>query len=145
MAADHGEMVLVAVQPGEEDDAGLVEAGRGGEDQARQRHGRVENVVEARLVAARERRERRGGGRRDRVEDAEERVGIALLVAGDQVGEVEVVAAYTCGRRAAGGGASRSPDAASSSEILMPSTFSGCAAMTASAVAMAAATSAEPQ
>src|SRR5260221_9311346 len=37
LAADHGEMALMAVEIGHEDDAGLVEAGRCPEDVARQR------------------------------------------------------------------------------------------------------------
>ena len=63
LAADHDEMVLQAVEIGEEDDAGLVEAGRRLEDVARERHGRRQDGVEARLVAlrpsARQRRPRR--------------------------------------------------------------------------------------
>src|SRR6187399_1680247 len=47
LAADHGEVRLVAVQPGEEDDAGLVEARRRLEDVARKRHRRREDRVEA--------------------------------------------------------------------------------------------------
>ena len=76
LAADHHEVVLVAVQPGHEHDAGLVEARRRREDVARQRHRRREDRVEARAVAGRERGERRGRRRRDRVEDAEQRVGV---------------------------------------------------------------------
>ena len=78
LPADHGEVILVSVQPGEEHDAGLVEARRRREDQPRQRHGRREDVVEAGLVARGEPRQRRRGGRRDRIEDAEQRVGMAL-------------------------------------------------------------------
>ena len=48
LAADHREVVLVAVEPGHEDDAGLVEARRRLEDVARQRHRRREDRVEAR-------------------------------------------------------------------------------------------------
>ena len=47
LAADHREVRLVAVEPGEEDDAGLVEARRRLEDVARQRHGGREDGVEA--------------------------------------------------------------------------------------------------
>src|SRR6185503_2332964 len=43
LAADHDEMLLVAVEIGEEDDAGLVELRRRLEDVARQRHGRLED------------------------------------------------------------------------------------------------------
>ena len=48
--------------------------------------------MEAGLVAFGKPRQRRRRGRRDRVEDAEQRVGMALRVAGDQLGEIEVVA-----------------------------------------------------
>ena len=99
LAADHREVRLVAVQPGEEDDAGLVEARRRLEDVARQRHRRREDRVEARpgrrAASAAERGARR---RRDRVEDAEQRVAVPVVlraadaVAGDQLGVVEVVA-----------------------------------------------------
>ncbi len=47
LAADHHEVILQAVEIGEEDDAGLVEAGRRLEDVARERHGRRQDVVEA--------------------------------------------------------------------------------------------------
>ena len=76
LAADHREVRLVAVQPGQEHDAGLVEARRRREDVARQRHRRREDRVEARAVAGRERRQRGRRRRRDRVEDAEQRVGV---------------------------------------------------------------------
>ncbi len=78
--------------------AGLVEARRRLEDVARERHGRREDRVEARDVAFRERAERGARRRRDRVEDAEQRVAVLLVgraagaVAGDQLGVVEVVA-----------------------------------------------------
>ena len=78
LAADHGEMVLQAVEIGEEHDAGFVEAGRRREDVAAERHGRFEQFEELVLAAAAERRERGRSGRRDGVEDAEQRVGIAL-------------------------------------------------------------------
>ena len=107
LAADHDEVVLVAVEPGQEDDAGLVEARRRLEDVARQRHRRRQDRVEARR--GRRRRARASaarGGRRDRVEDAEQRVAVALRVAGDQLGVVEVVAgvhAHALGQAAAHG------------------------------------------
>ena len=53
LAADHREVRLVAVQPGEEDDAGLVEACRRLEDVARERHRRREDRVEALDLARR--------------------------------------------------------------------------------------------
>src|SRR6202165_3944686 len=39
LAADHDEMVLPAIQPGEKDHAGFVKAGRRAEHVARQAHG----------------------------------------------------------------------------------------------------------
>ena len=92
LAADHDEMVLQAVEVGEEHDAGLVEAGRRLEDVARQRDGGLEQVEELVVAAAAERLEGGRGDRRDGVEDAEQGVGVAVLVAGDQLGVVEVVA-----------------------------------------------------
>ena len=47
LAADHGEMILMAVEIGHEHDAGLVEARRRLEDMARQRHRRRQDGVEA--------------------------------------------------------------------------------------------------
>ena len=92
LAADHDEVVLQAVEIGHEHDAGLVEAGGRLEDVTREGHGRRQDVVEAAPVAGCERRERGRGGRRDGVEDAEQRIAVALLVAGDQLRVVEVVA-----------------------------------------------------
>ena len=92
LPADHGEMILMAVEIGHEHDAGLVEPRRRLEDMARQRHRRPQHVVETGLVAGREPRQRVGRRRRDGIEDAEQRVGKALVVAGDQFGVVEIVA-----------------------------------------------------
>ena len=58
---------------------------------ARQRHRRPQHVVKAGFIAGREPRQRIGRRRRDGVEDAEQRVRKALVVAGDQFGVVEVV------------------------------------------------------
>src|SRR5438067_11613546 len=52
LASDHDEMILMAVEPGQEDDARLVEARRGAEDVPRQRHRRCEDRVEFSAVAA---------------------------------------------------------------------------------------------
>src|SRR3972149_4356134 len=71
LSADHHEMLLMAVQPREEDDARLVEPGRRAEEVPRQGHRGREDLVEALPVAPRQRGERGGGGRRDGVEDAE--------------------------------------------------------------------------
>src|SRR6185503_5756867 len=92
LAADHDEVLLVAVEIGEEDDAGLVELRRRLEDVSRQRHRRLEDFPVSVEVAARMRRERRRGRRRDDVEDAEQRVREALFVAMDEFGVIEVVA-----------------------------------------------------
>ena len=92
LPADHREVRLVAVEPRQEHDARLVEARRRREDVARQRHGGREHRVETRAIAGRERGERRRRGGRDRVEDAEQRVGVARRIAADQRREVEVVA-----------------------------------------------------
>ena len=86
------EVILQAVEVGHEDDASLVEARRRLEDVARQRHGRRQNGIEGFAITGSQRRERGGGRRRDGIEDAEQRVAVALLVAGDQLGVVEVVA-----------------------------------------------------
>ena len=90
--ADHAEVVLVAVEVGEEDDARLVVVGGRREDVARERDRRREHRVVGRAVARVERLQRRRRGGRDRVEDAEQGVAVAVLVAGDQLGVVEVVA-----------------------------------------------------
>ena len=78
LSADHGEMILMAVEIGHEHDAGLVEPRRRLEDVARQRHRRPQHVVEAGLVAGRQPRQRVGRRRRDGIEDAEQRVRKAL-------------------------------------------------------------------
>ncbi len=54
LPADHGEVVLMAVEIGHEHHAGLVEPGRRLEDVARQRHGRPQHVVEFLDVAGRQ-------------------------------------------------------------------------------------------
>jgi hypothetical protein len=92
LPADHREMRLVAIEPRQEHHPRLVEPGRRGEDMARQRHRGREHGVEACAVALRQRRERRGRGRRDGIEDPEQGVGVAGGVAADQFREVEVVA-----------------------------------------------------
>ena len=86
--ADHPEVVLVAGQPGQEDDPGLVGRGRRGEQVAGERDGGGEDRLVGVLVAVVERRQRRGGGGRDRVEDAQQRVAARA----DQSRVVEVVA-----------------------------------------------------
>ena len=82
----------MAVEPGHEDNARLVEFRRGFKDFSRQRHRRGHQRIVAGAVAGRELCERRIGGRRDRVEDAEQRVRMAFSVAGDQLRIVEIIA-----------------------------------------------------
>src|SRR5882762_8392420 len=81
LAADHGEMILMTVEIGHEHDPGLVKPGWRLEDMTRQRHRRPQHVVEAGLVTRRKPRQRVGRGRRDGIEDAEQRMRKALFVA----------------------------------------------------------------
>src|SRR5258708_7807693 len=74
LTADHGEVALVTVEIGHEDDTRFVEPRRRLEDVARQRHGWRQDVVEGVVAPSRELAERGGGGGRDGVEDAEEGV-----------------------------------------------------------------------
>ncbi len=82
----------MSVQPTEEGDARLVVVGGCGEDLAGQGLGRAEDPLVPGGVARVEGLDRRGGRRGDRGERAEQGVGVALLVAGDEVDVVEVVA-----------------------------------------------------
>ena len=84
-------MRLVAVQIGEEHDAGFIRMCWALEDVTRQRHRGRERRVIGGLVAAVERLERRGGRGRDRVEDAEQRVAVTPLVAQNEALVIEVV------------------------------------------------------
>src|SRR3569833_3162477 len=92
LAADHDEMLLMAVEVGEEDDAGLVELRRRFEDMPRQRHGRLEDLPVLIEIAARMGGQCRRRRRREDVEDAEQRVRESLLVAVDELGVIEIVA-----------------------------------------------------
>ncbi len=98
LAADHGEVALVAVEPGHGHHTGFVEARGCCKDVARQRHGRAEDGVEFFHVALREFAEGGTGSRCNRVEDAQQRIALAVepfaaeTVTGDQLGVVEVVA-----------------------------------------------------
>ena len=91
LTADHDEVLLVAVQPGEEHETGLVEASRRGKDVTRERYRRREDIVKTGRVARRQATQGGGGGRGNCVENAEQRVGVACPVAFDQVGVVVVV------------------------------------------------------
>ncbi len=92
LAADHDEVLLVSVEPGDEYDTGLVEARWRAEDMAGQRDGRREDRVEFGAIARPQRGKRRRRDGCDRIEDAEQGVRITQLVAGDQFREVEIVA-----------------------------------------------------
>ncbi len=92
LAADHHEVVLVAVQIGHQHDAGFVEPGRCGEDVARKRHRRREDVVEIAQPCVGQRCQRGARGRCDRIEDAQQGVAMHPAVAGDQLRIIEVVA-----------------------------------------------------
>src|SRR5256886_16881631 len=92
-AADHAEMPLVAVQIGEEHDAGFIRMRWALEDVTRQRHrGRERRVIGGRVPAV-ERLERRGGGRRVRVGKAEQRVPVNPGVTQNEGPGTEVVPA----------------------------------------------------
>jgi hypothetical protein len=92
LPADHGEMILMTVEVSHEHHAGLVEPRGRPEDMPRQRHRRPKHVMETGLVARGEPRQRIGRRRRDRIENAEQRVRETLRVAGDQFCIVEFVA-----------------------------------------------------
>ena len=105
-AADHLERGLVAVQPGQERDTGLVVERRRGEDLPAELLGRAEEREVAVGVAGVQRLDRCRGDRRDRGEGAQQRVGVprscsrssALIApapcrrASDEADVVEVVA-----------------------------------------------------
>ena len=92
LPADHRKMILMAVEISHEHNAGFVVPRRCLEDMARQRHRRSEHIVESGLVAGGKPRQRVGRRGRDGIEDAEQRMGKALAVAGDQFGIIEIVA-----------------------------------------------------
>ncbi len=98
----------MAVEPTHAHHAGLVVARRRAEDVARQRHSRREDFVEGPAIVFRQRHQRRRGGRRDGVENPQQRIRMTLGVAFDQLGIVEVVAGVHPHSRGRCGGA-RSP------------------------------------
>src|SRR5215203_946146 len=65
LAADHGEVILMAVQIGHEYDAGFVEARRRAKDMTRQRHRGRQDVVKSLAVAGCEAGQSRGSRRRN--------------------------------------------------------------------------------
>src|SRR5271170_3358566 len=91
LSADHDELILQTIEPGEEDNPGLVEAGRVLEDVARERRRRLQNTLESSSVADRQSRQSSGSCRRDGVEDSQKRVGISFPIARNQFNIVEVV------------------------------------------------------
>ena len=89
---EHPEMILMPVQVRDEHDADLVVPGRRGEHPAREGNGWLQQAVVALDVPVIERSQRRRGDRGDWVEDAEQGVAVPVVVAADQLREVEVVA-----------------------------------------------------
>src|SRR5207247_9788332 len=92
LPAYHREVRLMAVEPREENDTGLIKARRCCKDVARQRYRRRKNAVERRTLAFCERGQRSRCGRCAGVEAAEERIRMSASIAADQRGEVEIVA-----------------------------------------------------
>src|SRR4029077_18767791 len=92
LATEHVEMPLVPVEIGQEYDAGLVEAGRSFEDVARQGDRWLENGVVPREVTMVECAECGCRCWSDRVEDAQQRITVALNVTRDERWIIEVVA-----------------------------------------------------
>src|SRR5947209_1359667 len=92
LPANHPEMTLVAVEICEKYNPGFIKSRWRFEDVTRQRHGRREDIVIFVDAPASESGERGRGCRCDRVENPEEGVGMALFIAGDQLGIVEIVA-----------------------------------------------------
>ena len=90
--ADHGEARLVAGEPGQEGDAGLVVPGRRLEDVTRQRQRRCHLGVVRRQVALVECRQGRRRGRGHGRERTQQGVAVVPAVATDQRRVVEVVA-----------------------------------------------------
>src|SRR5947209_10933439 len=92
LPANYPEMTLVAVQICEKYNPGFIKSRWRFEDVTRQRHGRREDIVIFVDAPASKSGERGRGCRCDRVENPEEGVGMTLLIAGDQLGIVEIVA-----------------------------------------------------
>src|SRR5271166_4554128 len=90
--ANHPEFILMAVQPGEEHDSGLIKIRGRFENEPGQRNSGRENAVK--LVWAARVQRLNGGrcGRRDGVKDSEQSIAMMLTVAADQDVIVEVVA-----------------------------------------------------
>ena len=92
LPAHHHEMVLVPIQPGHEDHAGFVEARWRLEDMAAERDGGCQDGVKGREVIAGERGQGAAHRRGDGVENAQQRIGMAMRVAGNEFGVVEIIA-----------------------------------------------------
>src|SRR5258706_10715350 len=71
LAADHDEMLLVAVQPGHEHHPGLVEARRRREDVARQGNRRHQYFVVLGILILSKKSQSLRSSRRDRIENAQ--------------------------------------------------------------------------
>src|SRR5271154_2778815 len=91
-AANHPEVSLMTVQPGEEHDARFIKVRGRFENVPRQRDGRRKNTIKFTWVPGVQRlnRGRCGGG--DGVEDSQQRVTMMLPVATDQRGIIKIVA-----------------------------------------------------
>ena len=142
--ADHREAVLVAVQPGQEGDPGLVvERGRLEDVPGQRQRRRHLRVVRRQVVVVQggQRGRRRGSDGRER---SEQRVGVMGAVATDQLGVVEVVAGVEADavRQPARRPVSCSAD---SSDTLTPSTLAACSRTSSRKVFVAGSTSALPQ
>src|SRR4051794_40357497 len=84
-------MVLEAVKPRQEHDAGLVKLGGGPEDQPGERDGRVESRAEAFCIAFSQFRECQGGSWGQWVKNTKQGMRIADLVALYQLGIIEII------------------------------------------------------
>src|SRR5580698_5655836 len=90
-SADHLESILMAVQPREEHDAGLIEIRRRLEDMARKWNGRRETALELVRTSVVQCLDRCRGSRSDRVENPEQSVAVMAAVTADHGVVVEIV------------------------------------------------------
>src|SRR5579885_887948 len=88
--AEQAKFILMAVQPGEANDSGLIEIGRRFEDQARKRHRRRENALVFVQASVVQRLDSGGSNGRDRVENAQQGIAVPRAVAADQLVEVKI-------------------------------------------------------
>ncbi len=107
LPARHPEMVLMAVKISEKNETRFIEVRRVAEKVARERQGRSEYPLEARKISLVNRANGSRGKFRQRIEDSEQRVAEAMIVASNQNVIVEIVTC-TCARLAGAAAASRS-------------------------------------